>query len=198
MSACARWLVVMGLGALCAAGARADIYTWVDANGVTHVSNVAPPAEARRLRVVRSAPRDPAGEAAQREAEVRALNARMQQLEADMERARGEAAQAAAAAVPAVQYVPVQQPQPVVVVVAPPAPSAPEVPAGCASPFASCFGFWPGYYPGVVFVRDRFSHKPRHDWRHPAPHHGRGFDRGPIAPPPVRITPIFPTGPYRK
>jgi len=65
---------------LSAGAAQADIYTWTDKNGVVNVSNLPPPEGVRPTRVTHEAPKDPAREAAAREAahlaELRALVAR--------------------------------------------------------------------------------------------------------------------------
>ena len=78
--------------------ARGDIYTWVDGAGVTNVSNLPPPEGVRTSNVARAAPNDPAREAALREAaresEMRALNERVQQLQAEVEQSRREIATA--------------------------------------------------------------------------------------------------------
>ena len=74
--------------------AQADIYTWTDKAGVINVSNLPPPESASNTKVTRAAPRDAAREAAAveaaRQAEVRALADRVQQLQVELERSRRE------------------------------------------------------------------------------------------------------------
>ena len=139
-------LLAATMAALAAASAQADIYTWVDKKGVTNVSNLPPPEDARVTNVSRAAPKDPAREAAAREAshqaELRAVNERLAQLQEQFEQTRRE---------PPLAY----PPPPPIVVVAPPAPpsiinvmSAPapsygSYGSGCDFAFGDCgFGGW--------------------------------------------------------
>src|SRR5207245_6989787 len=79
--------------ALGASLAHADIYTWTDASGRTNVSNLPPPEGARVSHVVHetpppvAAPSDGAREA-ERQAQLRVLSERVQQLEAEAKVAR--------------------------------------------------------------------------------------------------------------
>ena len=152
-------VVAVLAGTLGIACAHADIYTWVDRNGVTNVSNLPPPEGVRLTNVSHAPPRDAAREAAAREAsqqaELRILNERLAQLQDQIEQARREP--------------PVAYPPPPMLVVAPqapasyivnvlsaPAPSYPQGPAACDYSFGDCgFGVWPGYYyaPGVFPIR---------------------------------------------
>jgi hypothetical protein len=200
------WALLVGAGVLAALPARADIYTWVDASGVTNVSNLPPPEKAEGVRVVRAAPRDPAREAARldaaREAETRALNERVQQLQADVERVRRETAEAQMfVAQPPMQYAQAQ-PAPYVIVVTPPAPAYPEAPGGCGSAWGDCMaGFWPGFYPSsVVVLRDRHFRHGRHPHPHaPAHRHARHHGRDTSAfLPPLHVPAFARTGPWRK
>ena len=159
-------------GTVHASAARADIFVWTDAAGVTNVSNLPPPEGSRSVSVTRSKPMDAAQEAALREAahqaELRALNERLRQTEAQAEQARRDAAQAIATASQLQQAAaPAAPAAPVVVVVAPsaPAPSPPAPPGPCDYAWAGCgWGFWPGFFsPGVVLVdehRHRRHHRP--------------------------------------
>jgi hypothetical protein len=87
---------------LAAPAARADIYTWVDASGTLNVSNLAPPTGVQVINVVvhhdpPPAPPAPPNAAldAARDAEVQALNARVDALRDEVEQAhRRMAAQA--------------------------------------------------------------------------------------------------------
>jgi hypothetical protein len=143
-------------GAAMVAPAHADIYTWVDAKGVTNVSNIAPPDGVTVKNVDVSPPTDPAREAAAREAaqqaEMQAMNARLAQLQADLEQARQP--------YPPMPYAP---PTPTVVVVQPPpqyasyAPPpaydmAPAYSGGCDFSF-DCGSWWgPGFWGTTVVV----------------------------------------------
>jgi len=189
-------LLVLVAGAV--APTHADIYTWTDKNGVVNVSNLPPPEGVRPTRVTHEAPKDPAREAAARDAaqlaELRALNERVAQLQEQVEQSRRET-------------------PPPMVVVAPPmmpyaAPAAPYIvnvvtqsPPAYGSTGSGCdygwgdwgdcggFGVWPGYYgAGVVAV-------PRRN------HGGRRFGppqvQNPIVPPlipPPRMRPVVARG----
>ena len=98
-----RGLMVTVCFALAAAAgpACADIFTWVDKNGVTNVSNEPPPEGVRVTKVVRSAPKDAAREAAARTAEMRALRDRVEDLTKEVEQARHDAMPPPYAPVPA-------------------------------------------------------------------------------------------------
>jgi hypothetical protein len=153
--------------------AHADIYTWTDAKGSLNVSNLPPPEGGRVSHLVHEAsrpvapPSDSAREAA-RQAEVRALAQRVQQLEA-------EAATAKSAMPPDFAY-----PPPVAAPVYAPAPppsvqynvtllpqtpqydagSAPGVPA-CDPTWAGCAPWWgvPFYSGPVVVLRAPNFHR---------------------------------------
>ena len=187
-------------GSLGALTARADVYVWTDAAGVTNVSNLPPPEGSRRVSVTRTAPRDAAQEAASREAarqaEMRALDERMRQLEADAEQARREAAQALAAAQP--RHAPAPAAPPVVVVVAPSAQAPAYAPpmGPCDYTWGNCgWGSWPGFFsPGLVVVSDdrrRSHHHSHHRPHHRPAHHERPWHAGAITvPPPVHPFPF--------
>jgi Domain of unknown function (DUF4124) len=159
-------LVGMVAGTLFPLSARPDMYVWTDNAGVMHVSNVPPPEAVRMVSVTRAVPKNPTQEAAfrdaAREAEVRALNERVQQLQAEVEQVRRE---------PPPPVLQAQTPAPpyVIVVSPPPAPVYEQPVAGCDYRWGNCgFGFlWPGFLPAsVVVVGDRH-------FRHPHPiHHG--------------------------
>jgi Domain of unknown function (DUF4124) len=152
---------ILGCCALAAAAltlgvssADADIYTWVDKKGVTNVSNLPPPEGARVTNVDRTPPRDAAREAAAREAtrqaELRALNDRVQQLTDQVEQQRREPV-AFAYAPPPMPYAP-PAPAYVVNVMQPAAPSYGGA-SGCDYTWGDCgFGVWPGYYGTTVVV----------------------------------------------
>jgi hypothetical protein len=160
--------------------AAADIWRWTDRNGVVHLSNLAPPEDARVQSVTRSAPRDPEREAAAREAarhaEVRALDERVRQLTYELEQSRRE------------------PPPPPVVVVAPPAYAPPPAPyivnvvtqsapaaGGCDSGWGNCgFGWWSGFVPVVTQPVDPWPPRGKHP-RRGGP--GYAFDNTQIVPP---------------
>ena len=150
--------------------ARADIYTWVDGAGVTNVSNLPPPEGVRTSTVTRAPPNDPAREAARREAaresEMRALNERVQQLQAEVEQSRRETPPPGFFVPPPMHYAPAPAPPYVIVVSAPP-PAYPQPSNGCDYSWGNCgFGFWPGFYPtSVVGLRDRHFRHHQHPFR---------------------------------
>lgn len=167
-------------GSLDALTARADIYVWTDAAGVTNVSNLPPPEGVRTSNVTRAAPKDPAREAALREAaresEMRALNERVQQLQAEVEQSRRETPPPAAFVSPPPMHHAPAPAAPYVIVVSPPPPAYPQPLSGCDYSWGNCgFGFWPGLYPtSVVVLRDRHV---RHH-HHPHHHHHRPVHLG--------------------
>lgn len=152
-------------GALGIACAHADIYTWVDKKGITNVSNLPPPEGVRLTNVSHTPPMDAAREAAAREAsrqaELRILNVRLQQLEDQLEQARREPP-IAYAPPPMLVVAPAAPASYIVNVLPAPAPTDAAGPAGCDYSFGGCgFGVWPGYYyaPGIVPVRGGKSHR---------------------------------------
>lgn len=161
-------VMIVLAAAVSVAPARADIYTWVDAKGVTNVSNLAPPEGVSVKNIAPSPPKDPAREAAvreaaQHEAEMQALNERLAQMQFALE-------QSGRAAYPPMAYAP---PPTVVVVQPPPMPYAnfappPAYDAGPGvSPINGCdysfnCGFWwgPGFYSTtVVTTRGKNFHR---------------------------------------
>jgi len=150
LGTCAAVAVALTLGV---PAAHADIYTWVDKKGLTNVSNLPPPEDARVTSVARTPPKDAAREAAAREAaravELRALNDRVQQLTDQVEQQRREPV-ALAYAPPPIPYAP---PAPYVVnVMQPPAPSY-SGGTGCDYAWGDCgFGAWPGYYGATTVI----------------------------------------------
>ena len=119
-------MVTIVAGMLYPLSVHADMYVWTDKAGVTNISNLPPPEGMRIVSVTHSAPKDPAQEAAFREAarqaEMRALNERVQQLQAAVEQARREPP-----APIVVQQAPAPPPAPYIVVVSPPpAPAYPQ------------------------------------------------------------------------
>lgn len=142
--------------ALAAAPAYADIYTWVDANGVTNVSNLAPPANSRidNVTVERTPPSSSRADAAReaaRQAELQALSDRVRQLESE-----AQAVQAAPAAAPVQPIVvaPVYVPMPVVAPMVAPmaAPYVPTPPLQASACDPTWFGCTTLYSPNLIVV----------------------------------------------
>jgi len=153
--------------AMAAGAAHADMYTWVDKDGITNVSNVAPPEDVRVTKVARSAPKDAAREAAAREAarlaEVRALRDRVDELAKEVERSHDGFPPPYAAA-PMIAAAP-PPPAPTVVVTVINQPAQPDVSsAGCDGSFGGCGG---GFFPGYTYYAPTFPrgfHKPNRKW----------------------------------
>ncbi|MEO7498704.1 MAG: DUF4124 domain-containing protein [Casimicrobiaceae bacterium] len=153
---------------------RAEIYTWVDAQGRLNVGNLPPPDGARVTRVAREAPPNPynaAAHEAARKAEVDALAQQVDRLQNELQLAARQ---------------PAPPPQFVVVPVAAPIPYFVETPAPAQSTDCGagwyCYGGWNG---GVApFVSYVYAPSPR--YRNPlagsgqghGAHGGRGGDRG--------------------
>lgn len=166
-------------GALACSIASADIYTWVDASGNLNLSNQPPPEGARVTNVYREDPAarahaDAARAASARE-ELRALNARVAELERALERAREE--QARPPEPTPLAYAPPPPPPAAYAsamaqtIVAPPAPTyAPyyAYPYDCA--WAGCFspGSF-GFYPSSVVVVNAPGRPHVHSPRRPEP-----------------------------
>jgi hypothetical protein len=161
--------------------ARAEIYTWVDAQGRTNISNLAPPEGARVTRVVHEAPPNPYNDAARdaaQKAELESLAQRVDQLQIALQNAVRQ---------------PPPQPQPQVIIVPAAAPvqyvSEPE-PAPQAQDCNygwTCNGWWnPGFPPFVSYV-----YVPSARFRNPSHFNGQGGrgdrgDRGPPRRPPMK------------
>ena len=161
-------------GVLACTIAHADIYTWVDASGKLNVSNQPPPEGARVTNVYREDPaaraHAEAARAASAREELRALNARVAELERALEKAREEQARPPEPA--PVAYAPAPPPPAAYAsamaqtIIAPPVASyAPYFPnydcawVGCFAP--GSFGFYPS---GVVIVNapgTGHTHSPR-------------------------------------
>ena len=187
-----QWMTVgMALVLAAAAGtARADMYTWVDKNGITNVSNVAPPEDVRVTKVARAAPKDPAREAAAREAarlaEMQALRERVDELAKEVEHSRTDALPPPYAAPPAVAFAP-PAPAPTVVVTVINQPAQPEVTnAGCDLAFGGCGA---GFFPGYTYYappNQRGFHKPhRGKWPTATPTRQNWQIPPPLIPPPT-------------
>jgi len=171
---------VLALGLLAAGPARADIYTWTDANGSINISNIAPPEGTHVTKVVHDSPPRPqaaidAAEAAH-QAEVRALSDRVTQLEREAD------AVARMASRPAPAY---YAPPPPVYAAAPPVPPIqysvypPESTSqGCDWNWNDCGSTWwtsPIYASPFFFI-------PTTGFRHPRPPAGHFPPRGPHGP----------------
>jgi hypothetical protein len=155
-------LAVLVAGTLGLQLAHADIYTWTDASGSVNVSNLDPPQGARVISVTHTSAGDAARESAARDAarraETLALEERVRQLEADAEARRQAPPQVVYAPAPPAPYWSEPAPTAVqyVVSMAPPAYNQ-----TCDPGWLGCSGWWPGFYPSVVYVRARdFRHFP--------------------------------------
>ncbi|HTS20426.1 MAG TPA: DUF4124 domain-containing protein [Casimicrobiaceae bacterium] len=180
-------VVLFATVALAAPLAHGEIYTWVDAAGVTNVSNLPPPDGAKLTKVQHALPpeilarEDAARDAAQR-AEAQALAARVQQLEEEARQA------------PPPDYRPVMPPPVIQYIVQAPQPPMQQTvevtPAyagngyggygyagyGCDPSWFACW--WPGFYPASVIVVDG-----SHSNKNRPIHHGQNMN-GPRLPPP--------------
>jgi len=162
--------------------ARAEIYTWVDAQGRTNISNLPPPDGARVTKVVHEAPPNPYNDAARdaaRQAELDSLAQRVDQLQAALQNAARQPPPP-----PQTQFIVVPAAAPVQYVSEPePAPQAQDCNYGW-----TCNGWWnPGFPPFVSYI-----YVPASRGRNP-PHfngHGgrgdRGGDHGPPRRPPMK------------
>jgi Domain of unknown function (DUF4124) len=159
--------------------AHADIYTWTDASGRTNVSNLPPPEGARVSHVVHetpppvAAPSDSAREAA-RQAELRVLSERVQQLEAE--------ANARNAVPPDLTYArapPPAPPPPTVqynVTLLPPTPQydagpSQQVAPTCDPTWFGCGAWWGTYFypvPAVISRAPGFHRFPPFRGEHPS------------------------------
>jgi len=175
--------------------ARADIYTWTDANGRVNISNLAPPDGVQVTSVVRETPKPlvpmqlAAPSAPQQDVQV--LSDRVRQLELEVELARRQTP----AAAPTIIYANAPAPQPPAQYSYAPEP-APSYGYGygyggygCDPSWFGCgfgYGYAPYWYPaGIVVVRASNFH--RNDF---------GHGRFPGARPPI-ATPVRGTGPGR-
>ena len=157
--------VVCLVGILMPSLASADIYAWVDSNGDVTYGNLPPPKNARVFEVIKDTPPSPEAQAAAEaahESEMRALNARVQQLEQELQQSRY---QATAPSPPPYPMAPPSYAPP------PDYAAAPSYGA-CDSDFFDC-GSWasPIYY--TVGVVPYWGFRPHRDFDHF--HHG-GFD----------------------
>ena len=168
--------------------AGAEIYGWVDPSGGVTYSNLPPPKDARVIEVIPETPPNPQAEAAAaaaHDAEMKALNERVHQLEQELRASRMESA-----------------PYPV---------STPPPPPGYGAPSYPSYDTGPGYatgcdpemfdcnvWSGPVYLTTGFApwpwwgwwgYRPPQDFRHDHVHHhyhGPGgaphFTGGPAAP----------------
>jgi len=162
-----RWIAV--LWALAAAApAYADIFTWVDKDGITNVSNMPPPEDVRVTKVARTAPRDAARDAAARQSEMRALRERVDELSKEVELSRNDGMPPPYAPAPVMAFSPpAAPPAPTVVVTVinqPAQPQQPEIaPSACDYTLGGCGSYFPGYtYYAPPYQRG--FHKPYRKW----------------------------------
>jgi len=140
--------------------AHADIYTWADASGVINVSNLSPPDGVRVISVARTAPeaagaRENAAREAARRAETQALEERVRQLESEAAARRQPPPQVIYPTIPAappMQYWSEPAPTSVQYVSIAASPAYNQT---CDPGWLGCsLGWYPGFYPSVVYVRD--------------------------------------------
>lgn len=156
--------------------AHADIYTWVGKNGEINISNLPPPEGTKVTSVSRASPKDAAREAAAREAarqaEVRALSERVEQLSAEVEQSRSASIPPPYAAPPAMAFAPpAPAPTFVVNVINQPAQSEPA-PAACDNGYGYGCGVGLGFFPGYTYYAPAFQrgwNKPHRKWAGPMP-----------------------------
>ena len=168
---------------------RADVYTWVDSDGRTNVSNLAPPTGVRIRSVVREKPAsaaDIAAREARQRAELAALEEQLRSLQAQVEATRPPRVAEQPAAPVVYNIITVSPPPaavpdyfaeaPVVYADATPPPAY-----GCVPSWSGCATWWPGFTTSTVVVDsgrarrfDPFVHARRF---HSPPPHVRGpFD----------------------
>ena len=161
--------------------AHADIYTWIDASGVTNVSNLPPPEGVQVTKILHGRPpeivaREDAARDAARQADAQALAERVRQLEDEI---------AARQAPPPMVYPPLPAPPPIIQYIVEPSPSqvayitpatAGYAGSGCDPSWAGCALSWfPGFYPASVLVVPGFRPV------HPRPHNPMHPPRSPFA-----------------
>ena len=160
--------------------AHADIYRWTDASGRVNVSNLPPPEGARVSHLVHEAPppvaaRTDSARDAAKQAALRALSERVQQLEAEANVARN-------AVPPDLTYarIPAPPPPPVQynVTVVPAAPQynaepPPQQNLSCDPTWAGCAPWWGTYFYPVPALVSRAPNVHRFPpFRGPHPFHG--------------------------
>lgn len=187
------WITVcFAFAAVSAGPAYADMYTWVDKDGITHVSNLAPPSDVRVTKVARTAPRDPAREAGL--GEMRALRERVDELSKEVAQSRNDALPPPYAPAPAMAFVPpAASPAPTVVVTVINQPAQPAqsdfAPSACDYTFGGCGSYFP-YFPGYAYYAppiQRGFHRPHHHrkWGATPTRQGQGALIPPLIPYPT-------------
>jgi len=136
--------------------AHADIYTWIDASGVTNVSNLPPPEGVQVTKILRGpAPeivaREDAARDAARQAEAQVLAERVRQLEDEVAARQAPPPMVyASLPPPVIQYIVEPAPQQIAYVTP---PTQPYSSSGCDPSWAGCALSWfPGFYPVSVLV----------------------------------------------
>ena len=175
-------LPVVLAGSFGAPLARADIYTWIDASGVTNVSNLPPPEGVQVTKILRGLPpeivaREDAARDAARQAEAQALAERVRQLEDEVAARQALPPPMVYASLPQppmIQYIVEPAPQQIAYVTP---PSQTYSSSGCDPSWAGCALSWfPGFYPASVLVVPGF--RPAHPTR---PHNSVHPPRSPFA-----------------
>jgi len=171
--------------------ARADIYTWTDANGRVNISNLAPPDGVKVTSIVRETPQPlvpmPLAVGSAPQPDLQALNDRLRQLELEVELAKRQTpptiVYASATAQPPVQYAYPPDGAP-----APDYGYGNAYGYGCDPSWFGCglgYGYAPFWYlPSIVVVRTSGFHqrdfgRGRYPIANPLPGHGPGAGRPP-------------------
>jgi hypothetical protein len=168
--------------------AHADIYTWVDKDGMVNVSNLTPPDDVKVKKVVKENPRSASSSPSKTtpdvvpRADVEMLSARVRELEQQV-------ALAAQPPPPPVVYPAIPAPPPSIQYMLVSADAsvnvAPSPTYGCDPSFSGCGGWWGfGYPAGVVFVGGNQNFRrsfPGHG-AHPSPVNRPSPPRGPWSP----------------
>jgi hypothetical protein len=155
---------VLGLvGIFAPSLASAEIYAWIDSNGDVTYGNLPPPKNARVFEVINEtpppSPQSQAAAEAAHQAEMRALNDRVQQLEQELQQSRYQA-------MPPAPYPMAAPPS----YAPPPDYATASSYGGCDSDFYDCSS-WAGPVYYTVGVAPYWGFRPRRDFDHF--HHGR-------------------------
>ena len=177
----AGWVVLVA-GVFGVPVAQAEIYTWVDAKGVTNVSNLPPPDGVKVTKIQPALPpeiaaREDAAREAARKAQADALATRVRDLETQLAYSAPPDYRPPAPP-PVIQYIVAPQPAPMQLTVETGSPAyGGGYDYGCNPSWAGCALWWPGFYPASVVVVSTPRLRPAH------PIHGRPSVPGAGMPP---------------
>jgi hypothetical protein len=153
----AGWVVLMA-GVFGSPVAQAEIYTWIDASGVTNLSNLQPPDGVKVTKVQAALPpeiaaREDAARETARKAEADAAAARIRDLENLLAHSPPPDYRAPAAQ-PVIQYIVEPQPAPMQLTVETGAPAYGAYDYGCNPSWAGCaLSWWPVVVVGAPVFR---------------------------------------------